>query len=161
MEPVPSLLQFPVVALVGMVPYVEGEGASALGIFAGLNPILAGMAAAMGNFISVVLVVLLGSRIRRTLVTHRGRASADGSSERLRTNKSKGRMRLEGWITRFGVPGASLLAPLALPTQLTAATFIAYGVGRSRVLVWQAIAIAVWTTGVTLAATGALSYLTE
>lgn len=158
---VPTLLQFPFVALVGMIPYVEGEGASAFGIIAGLHPVLAGTAAAVGNFVSVLLVVLLGSRIRGALVARRARAAADDPAPRPAAEKSKGRRRLERWMTRFGVPGASLLAPLALPTQLTAATFIASGVSRSRVLVWQGIAIALWTTAVTLAATGALRFLTS
>lgn len=158
-EQVPALLQFPLVGLVGMIPYVEGEGASAFGIIAGLHPVLAGTAAAVGNFLSVVLVVLLGSRIRGAVVARRARAAADDRTQQPIEEKSKGRRRLERWMTRFGVPGASLLAPLALPTQLTAATFIASGVSRSRVLVWQGVAIVLWTTAVTLAATGALRFL--
>ncbi|MGI5149451.1 hypothetical protein ACQEVC_24395 [Plantactinospora sp. CA-294935] len=58
---------------------------------------------------------------------------------------------------RFGVPGASLLGPLALPTQLTAATLIASGVSKSWVILWQVIAIVLWTTLLTLAATGFLT----
>lgn len=159
-EQVPTLLQFPLVALVAMVPYVEGEGASAFGIIAGLHPVLAGTAAAVGNFVSVVLVVLLGSRIRGAVVARRARATEGNPTPRPVREQSKGRRRLERWVTRFGVPGASLLAPLALPTQLTAVTFIASGVSRRRVLLWQGIAIVLWTTAVTLAATGALRFLT-
>jgi hypothetical protein len=60
---------------------------------------------------------------------------------------------------RFGVPGASLIGPLALPTQLTAAMLVASGVQRNWVILWQIIAILLWTTAVTLAATGIISLI--
>ncbi|MGL5850410.1 MAG: small multidrug efflux protein [Phycicoccus sp.] len=173
-EQVPTLLQPLLVAAAGMIPYVEGEGASALGILAGLNPVVAGVAAALGNFASVVLVVLIGARARAAVVRRRARdaslvAAGTGGggdvggggailSQEVREQpgkpKSKGRLRLERWLVRFGVPGASLLAPLALPTQLTAATFVASGASKRWVLLWQAVAIVLWTGAVTVAATG-------
>ncbi|WP_159802490.1 small multidrug efflux protein [Arthrobacter zhaoguopingii] len=170
---VPEVLQPLGVGLVGMIPYVEGEGSAALGIIAGVNPIVAGIAGAVGNFLSVLVVVLLSSRARQMVVARRAGASgpdgnglggtvqtleAPGSAPRS-ARQAKGQTRLRGWLTRFGVPGASLLAPLALPTQLTAAFFIASGVGRQRVLVWQAIAIILWTAAVAAAATGVLGLL--
>ncbi|WP_159803656.1 small multidrug efflux protein [Arthrobacter zhaoguopingii] len=166
---VPEVLQPLGVGLVGMIPYVEGEGSAALGIIAGVNPIVAGIAGAVGNFLSVLVVVLLSSRARQMVVARRAGASgpdggtvqtleAPGPAPRS-ARQAKGQTRLRGWLTRFGVPGASLLAPLALPTQLTAAFFIASGVGRQRVLVWQAIAIILWTAAVAAAATGVLGLL--
>ena len=140
---VPTLVQPLIVAVAGMVPYIEGEGAAALGVIAGLNPVVAGLAAAAGNIIAVVLVVLLGSRARTAVVSARSRratrrhdavgqpttatATATVTATREDEPVSKGRQRLSRWLVRFGVPGASLLAPLALPTMLTAATFVASG----------------------------------
>lgn len=71
--------------------------------------------------------------------------------------EKKGRAKLRRWLVRFGVPGASLLAPLALPTMFTAATFVASGVPKGWVILWQAVAIVVWTTLITLLATGLIS----
>lgn len=73
------------------------------------------------------------------------------------TRGAKGRARLRLWTVRFGVPGASLLAPLALPTMLTAAFFVGTGVAKQWVIVWQVIGIVWWTTVVTIAATGVLA----
>jgi hypothetical protein len=201
---VPDLLQPLFIAVAGAVPYIEGEGSAALGVIAGLNPIVAGLAGATGNIISVILVVLLSSRIREAAVARRARTRSavpaaampagsslsgatqpgstyNGSStyesatatqlqtenERtveLPTNtdtkKSKGRERLGRWILKFGVPGASLIAPLALPTQLTAATLVASGVNKGWVILWQVIAIVLWTGAVTLVATGVLTVIT-
>jgi hypothetical protein len=86
-------------------------------------------------------------------ITRGTEADATGKPE------SKGRTRLRRWIVKFGVPGASLIGPLALPTQLTAATLAAMGVNKGWVILWQVIAIVLWTGAVTLVATGVLSFL--
>ena len=69
----------------------------------------------------------------------------------------KGQQRLKRWLVKFGVPGASLLAPLALPTMFTAATLVGTGVSKGWVMLWQVLAIVLWTTVVTVVATGVLS----
>ena len=73
--------------------------------------------------------------------------------------ESKGRQRFRRFLIRFGVPGASLLGPLALPTQFTSAMLIASGVSRRWVLLWQGIAIIIWTGVTTLVATGVLAVI--
>ena len=195
MDQVPALVQPLIVALAGMVPYIEGEGSAALGVIAGVNPVVAAIAGAAGNILIVTVIVLFGDRLR-SMITARRRLSAarrtgsvaleprveamaGGPSARsgsagtagpadfpdptagdaTPTKRSKGRERLLRWVVRFGVPGASLIGPLALPTHLTAATLVATGVRRNWVLLWQIIAILMWTTLVTLAATGVLSVL--
>lgn len=178
---VPALVQPVVIAVAAMVPYIEGEGAAAFGVIAGVHPVVAGLAAATGNILCVVVVVLLGARARESVVARSRRSSAAGSSDLLTADggpvetpgtddqgrpartgrpRSKGRLRLERWMVRFGVPGASLLAPLALPTMLTAATFVASGVRKEWVILWQVVAIILWTAVVTAIATGILSVVT-
>jgi len=169
----PEFVQPIVVAGAGMIPYVEGEGSAALGILVGIHPIVAAVAGATGNFLSVLLVVLLSSRVRESVVARRAaRATTmEGGTTTLvddgpgagggekPTRRAKGQKRLRTWMTRFGVPGASILAPLALPTQLTAAFFVGAGVKRSWVLLWQAIAIVLWTGLVAAAALGLVNLL--
>lgn len=191
-DQVPDLLQPLIVALAGAVPYIEGEGASVFGIIAGINPIVAALAAMAGNILAVVAVVLFGTRVRGAVADRRASArTADrvtaitnradvasatpstmtGSArattiehpmddpEAAPTRRSKGQAKLRRWMVRFGVPGASLLAPLALPTMLTAAFFVASGVRKEWVILWQVIAIVLWTTLAAAAATGLLSLL--
>jgi len=83
--------------------------------------------------------------------------SRDGVPES--TPEKKGHRRLKRWLVKFGVPGASLLAPLALPTMFTAATLVGTGVSKSWVMLWQVIAIVWGTTAVTVVATGVLSVM--
>ena len=201
---VPDILQPLMVALVGAIPYIEGEGAAAFGIIAGINPIVAAVAAAAGNILCVIGVVLLGSRIRGGVVARRAaRAESAGrpatatagigatdaatatnattttdaatdaatttatvvaedqvaDDDAKPTHKAKGRAKLSRWLVRFGVPGASLIAPLALPTMLTAAFFVASGVRKEWVILWQVVAIVLWTGAVAAAATGLLTLL--
>jgi hypothetical protein len=198
---VPEILQPLIVALAGAIPYVEGEGAAALGIIAGINPVVAAVAGATGNIACVVGVVLLGSRLRERAVTRRGASteaaradglvaagvvsrSGDATGSRAvaapttvvleqpvggtggtggtgakPTRRTKGREKLGGWMVRFGVPGASLLAPLALPTMLTAAFFVGAGVPKRWVILWQVVAVVLWTSAVAIAATGVLAVL--
>lgn len=173
MSQVPDILQPVIVALAGAIPFVEGELASTLGIWAGLNPIVAFLAAATGNFLSVFVVVYFGARIRESVVTRRARRArvsvnaahgegtliVDDASARSPA-ESKGRQRFRRFLVRFGVPGASILGPLALPTQFTAAMLVTSGVRKEWVLLWQAVAIVLWTAVTTLIATGALVLLT-
>ncbi|MEV6868754.1 hypothetical protein AB0M44_48270 [Streptosporangium subroseum] len=140
---VPDIVQPLIVMLAGAIPFIEAEGASPIGVLGGIHPIVAGIAAASGNFLCVLVVVLLSSRIRTTAVARRTRrieTLAEPKSE------SKGRQRFRRYLVRFGVPGASILGPLAIPTQFTSAMLVASGTPRGWVLLWQAVAIVVWTT---------------
>ncbi|SMQ74942.1 small multidrug efflux protein [Agreia sp. VKM Ac-1783] len=178
---VPEFLQPLILVLAGAVPFVEGELASMIGVIGGVNPIAAAIAGATGNFLCVLLVVLLSSRARTAVVDRRA-ARASASAKRMRAGGvgvgsstagvpttsiatvdvgelaadsaepkpekplSKGRQRFNRWLLRFGVPGASILGPLAIPTQITSAILVAGGTPRAWVLLWQAVAITLWTT---------------
>jgi len=150
---VPDVVQPLIVAAAGAIPFVEGEVATMIGVVGGLHPVAAGLAAAAGNFLCVVLVVLVGARARGAIVARTGRPAVVKPP-------SKGRERFQRWFVRFGVPGASLLGPLAIPTQFTAATLVASGVPKARIILWQAVAIVLWTTIATASVTGAIAIAT-
>jgi hypothetical protein len=162
---VPEIVQPVVVMLAGAIPFVEGEVASMIGVVGGLNPIVAGIAAASGNFLCVFLVVLLTSRARSAVVSRRTTrvaadvggagvpdSTADAAPSAPAKPESKGRRRFKKWLVRFGVPGASILGPLAIPTQFTSAMLVAGGTPRAWVLLWQAVAIVLWTVVATTSA---------
>lgn len=165
---VPEIVQPIIVMLAGAIPFVEGEGASVIGALGGINPVIAAIAAATGNFVCVLIVVLLSSRARTAVASRRasratttvggpraanpsvdeGPATIEGTSRP--EPESKGRQRFRRWLVRFGVPGASILGPLAIPTQFTSAILVASGTPRRWVLLWQAVAIVIWTTVATI-----------
>jgi hypothetical protein len=160
---VPELVQPLIVALAGAVPFIEGEGAASIGILGGIHPVIAAVSGIVGNFLCVLVLVLLSSGARNAVVNrHQERVRAreaatagtpgsgvtvvdaheDPESGRSAARKAKFRRALE----RYGVPGVSLLGPLLLPTQFTATMLAATGVSKARVLIWQAVAIVGWTT---------------
>lgn len=190
---VPDLLQPFIIAAAGAIPFIEGEISSIIGVWAGMNPVLAGIAGAIGNFICVTVIVLLGARARRAVVNRQsekrelaavgaggyadpstdgtlpdglelsditaGDAATEGHLGEGGKPESKGRVKFKKFLTRFGVPGASLLGPLAIPTQITSTILVGAGVKTSWILLWQGIAIIAWTTLTTLIATGSLALL--
>lgn len=210
---VPDLLQPFIIAAAGAIPFIEGEISSIIGVWAGMNPVLAGIAGAIGNFVCVTVIVLLGARARHAVVSRQrgkrelaavgagggggyagavtaesaasnsganlsgtdapadlssiespvditaGRTAAEGHLGEGEKSESKGRVKFKKFLTRFGVPGASLLGPLAIPTQITSTILVSTGVKTSWILLWQGIAIIAWTTLTTLIATGALTLL--
>jgi len=169
MSQVPLLVQPLLVALAAAIPFIEGELAAVLGVWAGLNPFVAFLAAAAGNFLSVFVVVVFGVRIREMITTRRAKrrelvpTGAAAGSELAPPEEpkpeSKGRQRFRRFLVRYGVPGASLLGPLALPTQFTSAMLVAAGVSKSWILLWQAAAIILWTGFATALTVGVLTLL--
>lgn len=162
---VPELVQPLIVALAGAIPFIEGEGAAAIGIIGGIHPVIAAIAAIIGNFLCVAILVLLSSGARQAIVTRRAQSreaalAANGAATTAVEDNDRGtarKQKFQSALNRYGVPGVSLLGPLLLPTQFTATMLAASGVSKARVLIWQAIAIIGWTTIITLIITGALS----
>ncbi|MFF2824457.1 small multidrug efflux protein [Arthrobacter koreensis] len=163
---VPEFMQPFILVLAAAVPFLEGEAGAMIGVVGGLNPVLAAAAAAVGNFASVALVVLVTARAR-TAVTSRVDARAEAAAAGTATlvtvpaakPESKGRLRFKRWLVRFGVPGASILGPLAIPTQFTASILVAGGTSRRWVLLWQGVAIVLWTTITTVLVWSALRFV--
>lgn len=165
---VPELLQPLIVAAAGAVPFIEGEGAATIGIIGGINPVVAVIAAIIGNFLCVAVLVLLTSSGRQAVVSrHRARVAAGGVNERadapadevhaaLIPDEKPRAAKFRRAFERYGVPGVSLLGPLLLPTQFTATMLAAAGVGKVRVLIWQALAIIGWTTVIAVIVSGVI-----
>lgn len=145
----PDWLQPAGVALAGAVPFVEGEGAAAIGVVGGIAPVVAVVAAIAGNFLAVLLVVLVSIRTRTAVVTRGGRPAAPPSARRQKFDRA---------FARYGVAGVSLLGPLLIPTHFTAAALAGAGVSRTRILTWQAVAITLWTIGISLVITGVIAF---
>lgn len=166
---VPELVQPLIVALAAAVPFVEGEGAVTLGIVGGIHPLVAAVAAIAGNFVCVATLVLLGSGARQAIVSNRARkrelalAGEVGHVTETETmdaapaesaRKAARREKFQRAFVRYGVPGVSLLGPLLLPTHFTATMLAAIGIGKARILFWQAVAITGWTSVIAVIITG-------
>jgi len=133
-------LQFLGVMIVAMIPFVEGYFAVPVGIAIGFPVVLTISAAIVGNWISVMAVIIASDRFKQWL---QGRAA----SERKQEKQNKRLERGQKLFHKYGVPGVSLLGPLLIGDHIAALICIASGAPKRYVMVWQTIAIIVWAVG--------------
>ncbi|MFN3865940.1 MAG: hypothetical protein ACK4MD_04410, partial [Demequina sp.] len=92
--------------------------------------------ASVGNAIATFLLIAGAARARKAVVNGRDRDATAVPSKR--------RQKIAKYMDRFGVPGVSLLGPLALPSQFTGPTMVALGASARSVYVWMGISIVAW-----------------
>jgi hypothetical protein len=110
------------------------------GIALGLHPILAGVAATLGNLTAVVLVVLVEGHLRRWAPRYSGLFTKQGEY-------------LKRVWEGYGLPGVALLSPLIMGAPLGSALALALGAPARRLLGWMIVSVALWGVGLTVAAT--------
>ncbi|QEE60310.1 hypothetical protein FVA74_01060 [Salinibacterium sp. dk2585] len=130
-ESVHPFWQWAAVILISAIPFVESYGGALVGVLAGAPVIVAIIAAVIGNWISMVLVVLLFKKIRERR----------GSDEKPLTPR---RQKFKERFDKFGVAGVSLLGQTVLPSQITSGAMVGWGASRSAVIFWQTISIILW-----------------
>lgn len=130
-QSLPPILQWLGVMAAGAIPFVESYFGSAIGVLAGLPPVVAIAAAVAGNIVTMAALVLGAHAVR-------GRVAGD------REEVSPKRRRLRRTFDRYGVPGVSLLGQTILPSQITSAAMVSFGAPRNAVLLWQTISIVLW-----------------
>lgn len=145
----PPALQWLGVILVSAIPFVESYGGAPIGIIAGLHPAVAIFAAVVGNMLSLILVVYVAHWVR-TAVLHK-------RPQRPAPEKSSKREKVRRIFDRFGVPGVSILGPLALPSQFTAPLMVSFGASRHAVMAWMLVSVILWGVGLGLLALFALA----
>jgi len=127
----PPVLQWLGVVLAGAIPFVESYFGSVIGVLAGIDPVVAVVAAVVGNIASMTVLVLGADRLRGRL--------ARGVRE-----ESPRRQRLRRVFDRYGVAGVSLLGQTILPSQVTSAAMVSFGASRNAVIFWQTVSILLW-----------------
>ncbi|MBO1752544.1 hypothetical protein J4G33_12095 [Actinotalea sp. BY-33] len=131
-----SWQQIGALLLVSAIPFIESYLGSFMGILVGMESIVAVAVASVGNAISTFLLIAGAGRARSAVVNGRQGAAAPTPSKR--------RQKVAKYMERFGVPGVSLLGPLALPSQFTGPTMVAIGASTRSVYVWMGISIVAW-----------------
>lgn len=134
------LLQFLGVMLVAMIPFIEGYFSVPVGIAIGFSPVMTIAAAIVGNWISVMVVILASDRVKKSLQNKK-------TSERKQEKQNKRLERGQKLFHKYGVPGVSLLGPLLIGDHIAALVCIASGASKRHVMIWQTTAIVVWAVG--------------
>jgi uncharacterized membrane protein len=144
----PDVLQWVGVILAAAIPFVESYFGSVIGVLAGIPPVVAILAAIVGNVVSMLIFVL----------------SAHGVRSKVRSGKevkpeSPRRAKLRERFDRYGVAGVSLLGQTLLPSQITSAAMVSFGASKNAVILWQVISIIIWGTVFGVLATLGISFL--
>lgn len=129
----PPLLQWVGVMLAAAIPFVESYFGSVIGVLAGINPVVAIVAAIIGNVISMLAFVLSAHGVRSKVTA--GKEPKEQKPRRERLRKA---------FDKYGVAGVSLLGQTILPSQITSAAMVSFGASRNAVILWQVISIILW-----------------
>ncbi len=132
---------FKITTVIGL-GIIELWAAIPAGLAIGLNPLLTGIASALGSVVAAVLVAFLGDRIRNWLIKRRSGK---------KTGKENSRI-YRVW-NKYGIIGLGLLAPLLTGAPLGAAIGISLGASPARLIIWMVIGIIVWTIILTIIGT--------
>lgn len=110
------------------------------GLALGVNPVVTAVVAGVGALLGVVVVVVLGGGLRTWLLQRHG-------------GRNHGREgRIYRILSRYGVVGLGLLAPLLTGAPLGAALAVTVGAPRGRFFFSMALGIVLWSVLLTLAA---------
>jgi hypothetical protein len=132
---------------------IELWAAIPLGFAFNLHPATIFGLSSAGSIISALLVVLVGSKIRSTILRWR-----------YGENKAPQHGRLHNIWERYGVMGLGLLSPLLLGAPLGAALGCVFGAEKWRLLLWMSLGIVLWSVALTVIGVLGLSgigYLTN
>ena len=129
----PPLLQWLGVMLAAAIPFVESYFGSVIGVLAGINPVVAIIAAIIGNVVSMLAFVFSAHGLRSKVVAGKEPKELNPRQQRLRKAFDK-----------YGVAGVSLLGQTILPSQITSAAMVSFGASRNAVILWQVISIILW-----------------
>ena len=125
----------------GATPWLEAILVVPVAIVAGLHPVVAVVAGASGNLLTVAVAAWSGERIVRWWRRRRGReVDADVQSE---TGERGGRARRV--LERWGLPALAVLGPLGLGTQLSALVAVSFGIAPERAFRWIGAATVCWS----------------
>ncbi len=118
-----------------------------VGFGLGLTPFLAGLFAALGAVLSVVIVLAVGAPLRNWLL-------------RLRKPEAEGKpTKIQLIWNKYGIVGLGLLAPVVIGAHFGAAFAVAVGAPAQKTLFWFTVGIIVWAVIATwLAHAGVLLY---
>jgi|AntDeeMetagen134_2_1112570.scaffolds.fasta_scaffold00300_9 hypothetical protein len=137
-ETVDGPLAYLLVFVFAAVPVVEVLVVIPFAIAVGLDPLLVGVAAAVGNLTTVCAVVVASDWSLRFVRRRYGDPTDDTDSKTVRRGRRI-------W-DRYGLPGVALAAPVTTGVHLAAVLGLAFGSSRRRVLGWMTGSLVLWSS---------------
>lgn len=136
-EGLPATLQWLGVMALGAIPFIESYGAPVLAMLSGIPWWIAYICGVVGNAIAVAALTYGAGGIRSA-------TTKNSEPKEYSPRQQERRAKIQRNFEKFGVPGVSLLGPLALPSQITAPLMVSFGAKKNSVLLWMMISIVLW-----------------
>ena len=143
-----GLVQYLLVFLLAAIPLIEILVVIPIGIALGLDPVLVGLAAFLGNALPVIGLVLASDRVRALLASRR-----EDREPSARTRRAK---RL--W-ERYGLAGLAIGAPVTTGVHLAAPLAVGLGASRRASVLWLTASIGLWTVVLVVTSVAGLAAL--
>lgn len=135
----PIFVQLGAVFLVSLLPFLEGYSAASFGILFGISAVPTILVASLGNWISIMAVVVLFDKLRK-----RNNKNNNGANKRMEKARKL--------FNKYGVPGVALIGPFVFGHHIGAFISLASGASRRYVTLWMTIGVLAWTIAVGLLA---------
>jgi len=138
------IIQLGAVFLVSLVPLLEGYIAASVGIIIGFPTIPTIIAASIGNWLSIMAIVVLYEKLR-----HRRKAkqNAKQNAKQSAGHSNRRMERAHKLFNKYGVPGVALIGPLVFGHHIGAFISLVSGSSKRYVTLWMTIGVLVWTVG--------------
>lgn len=147
-ETLPAAVQWLGIIVLAAIPFVESYFGAAIGVLAGIHPVVAIGTAVIGNVVSMLIFVLSAHGIRSAATKNKEPGPLSPRKEKLKER-----------FDRFGIAGVSLLGQAVLPSQITSALIVSFGASKNKVIFWQVISIVLWGVLFALLALGGVELL--
>jgi uncharacterized membrane protein len=128
-----------VVFLLGAIPFIEAIIVIPIAILAGLHSVPVTMLAFLGNFATVLLLIVFIEAIK----LWRSRRKREASSEE--TNESKRTLRARRIWDQFGLPGLAIIGTFIVGSHLTAFLMVTFGGTKRLSFIWMTISLVLWS----------------
>ena len=140
-------LAYALVFVLAAIPWLEILLVIPAGIAVGLDPLLVGVLAFLGNALPIYGIVVATDSVTGWL------------DERRPGDRSNRRQRAVSVWNRWGMPGLALCSPILTGVHLGAVIALGLGASRRNTLVWMVGSIAVWTIVITVISITGVSLL--
>ncbi|KDE32536.1 small multi-drug export protein [Bacillus altitudinis] len=131
------VLGYVLVFILAALPFFEVVGVVPLGILSGLHPVTTAVIGFVGNFLTVLLLIVFVDRFKAWWLKRKEEKHDEkGEKKQLKARKV--------W-ERYGLPGLALIGPFIIGSHLAAFMCMSFGTKRKQVTVWMTVSLIMWT----------------
>ena len=146
-----EIWQYALLFVLAVAPWLDVYLVIPLGIAWGLSPALVAVVGFAGNFATVLLLGLFFRQFSQWREKRRQRKGL--------TAPSKKETRARQVWERYGLPVLALLGPIILGTDIAALCALTFCSSRTRVIVWMAVSLVLWSAALAVGAAYGFAYM--